>query len=231
MGATNVAKVFANWRHLSHREARALLFMANMALDADKPPVYFGGWEAVASALGLDCEGRRRSAEEVYRKTLASLGAAGAVVSSGQAKLGVRAEYALALDPAMTFEPAGTGRNIKWTSLPRTERPNETLPQVPQRNVAPPPNETLGHVPQQNVGDRPNKTLPPRSTEEPQGGVLEEKQGGIQVANQNSLTTAREGEMHELVGNPSIEDERSRQLAAMEQRMAEYDKSQERKAS
>ncbi|WP_248760236.1 hypothetical protein [Pseudarthrobacter sp. SSS035] len=231
MGATNVAKVFANWRHLSHREARALLFMANMALDADKPPVYFGGWQAVASALGLDCEGRRKSAEEVYRKTLASLGTAGAVVSSGQAKLGVRAEYALALDPAMTFEPAGTGRNIKWIPLPRTGRPNETLPQVPQQNVAPLPNETLGHVPQQNVGTSPNKTLPPRKTEEPQGGVLEEKRGGTQIAKASSLTNARASELHELDERPSIEDERSRQLAAMEQRVAEYAKSQERKAS
>jgi hypothetical protein len=205
--------------------------MANMALDADKPPVYFGGWQAVASALGLDCEGRRKSAEEVYRKTLASLGTAGAVVSSGQAKLGVRAEYALALDPAMTFEPAGTGRNIKWIPLPRTERPNETLPQVPQQNTAPPPNETLGHVPQQNVGERPNETLAPRSTEEPQGGVLEEKQGGVEITNQKPVTTARASEKHGLVGNSSIEDERSRQLRLMDQRVAEYEKQQGRKAS
>lgn len=227
MGASNVTKVFTNWRHLSHREARALAFMANMALDADKPPVYFGGWQAVASALGLDCEGKRKSAEEVYRKTLASLGTAGAVVSSGQAKLGVRAEYALALDPAMTFEPAGTGRNIKWIPLPRTERPNETLPQVPQRNVAPPPNETLGHMPQQNVGNSPNKTLPPRRTEEPQGGVLEEKRGGIPLIQASSLTNARASELQESDERPSLEDERSRQLQALEERIAQ----EERKAS
>jgi hypothetical protein len=216
MGATNVAKVFANWRHLKHREARALLFMANMALDADKPPVYFGGWEAVASALGLDCEGKRSSSKEVYRQTLAALVTAGAVVSSGQAKLGIRAEYALALDPAMTFQPAGLGRSIKWNAEPRQERGNETLPHVPQRNIAPSSNETLPHVGQQNVGERGNETLPPRRTEEPLGGIPEEIQGGIPIANfELSLTNARAYELASLTGD-ALEGERSRQLAALD---------------
>ena len=54
MGAQNVARVFVHWPHLGHREARLLLYMANVSLDADRPPVYFGGWEAAARALGLD---------------------------------------------------------------------------------------------------------------------------------------------------------------------------------
>jgi|GEM_PF-5441636 len=224
MGATNVAKVFANWRHLSHRDARALAFMANMALDADKPPVYFGGWEAVAAALGLDCEGKRASAKEVHRQTLASLVAAGAVVSSGQARLRVRAEYALALDPAMTFEPEGTGRNIQWTAAPRQGRGNETLPHVGQQNIAPRSNESLPHVGQRDVGGRGNETLPPRSTEEPQGGVLEEKHGGVEIANAFSLTNARASELDALAERPSLEDERSRQLAALDQLMAQQEK-------
>ncbi len=116
MGAQNVAKVFANWRHLSHREARALLFMANMALDADKPPVYFGGWAAVAEALGLsDAASARRMTMQVF----AALRAAGATVSSGQARINVRAEYALALEPEFTFEPKGSGRSVAWVKVPR----------------------------------------------------------------------------------------------------------------
>lgn len=227
MGATNVAKVFANWRHLSHRDVRALAFMANMALDADKPPVYFGGWEAVAEALGLDCEGKRASAKEVHRQTLASLVAAGAVVSSGQARLRVRAEYALALDPAMTFEPAGTGRNIKWTASPRQGRGNESLPQVGQQNIAPRSNESLPHVGQRDVGGRGNESLPPRSTEEPLGGIPEEKQGGIQIAKAFSLTNAHEGKADDMAGNLPLEDERAKQMAALEKLIAQ----EERKAS
>lgn len=211
MGATNVAKVFANWRHLSHREARALAFMANMALDADKPPVYFGGWVAVASALGLDCEAKRANAQEQFRRTIAGLATSGAVVSSGQAKLGVRAEYALALDPDMTYEPAGTGRSIKWISLPRTESPTQKVPHV--------------HPPE--GGERGTLAVPPRSTEEPQGGVLEEKQGETTPSIRPGLnvTRAREDESDRLKKLPP-EEEKRRQLNGLEKLMAS-----ERKAS
>ncbi|WP_160664104.1 hypothetical protein [Pseudarthrobacter sp. ATCC 49987] len=224
MGATNVAKVFANWRHLSHREARALAFMANMALDADKPPVYFGGWVAVASALGLDCEAKRANAQEQFRRTIAGLATSGAVVSSGQAKLGVRAEYALALDPDMTYEPAGTGRSIKWVSLPRTESPTQKVPHVHPPEGAPPSTQKVPHVHPPEGGERGTLAVPPRSTEEKQGGVLEEKQGGVQITNHSDLTTARTRELAALDERPSLEDERSRQLAALERRIAEQKK-------
>jgi len=66
MGAANVAAVLAVWgpRLGSHHAARvALVVMANTSLDNDKLDkagqvirpkcVYFGGWQAIASALGL----------------------------------------------------------------------------------------------------------------------------------------------------------------------------------
>ncbi len=223
MGAQNVAKVFVHWRHLSHREARALTYMALIALDADKPPVYFGGWKAVADALGLDTENKRASSQEAFRQTIAKLSVAGAVISSGEARLGVRAEYALTLDPGQSYAKwdhgrDGNGRGVTWEPVPRDKSPNETLPHVPQQNVAPTPNETLPHVPQQNIGNSPNETLPPMSTEEPLGGIQDEKQGGVQITNQKHLTRASAAEKPGLLETTSVEDRRTAQLAAMEAR-------------
>lgn len=224
MGAQNVAKVFAHWRHLKHREARALTYMALIALDADKPPVYFGGWKAVAEALGLDTEGKRASSQEAFRQTIAQLTSAGAVVSSREARLGVRAEYALTLDPGQSYAKwdhgkAGNGRGISWEPVPRDTSPNETLPQVPQQNVAPTPNETLPHVPQQNIVNSPNESLPPMRTEEPQGGLQEEIRGGVQITKRNHLTYAPTSKKPEPAGGRrAIEDQRSQQLAALEAR-------------
>ncbi|MGP9031510.1 hypothetical protein ACT17S_00345 [Glutamicibacter mysorens] len=120
MGASNVAKAFTYWLNLDHREMRALVFMANISLDSGAPPVYFGGWEALAAALGADPEGKRDSARRTAVRVLGSLAKAGAIVSSGQARTGVRAEYALALDPSFTFLPVGKGREITWRQIPRS---------------------------------------------------------------------------------------------------------------
>ncbi|MFJ6453780.1 hypothetical protein [Paenarthrobacter sp. NPDC091669] len=230
MGASNVAKVFTNWRHLSHREARALTYMALISLDADNPPVFFGGWEAVAAALGLDCQGKRASAERATMQVFAALREAGAIVSSGQARMKVRAEYAISLDPAFTFLPAdsgigGGGRGVSWSQIPRDtlrnpreseDSLNETFRQVPEWNVQAEVNETFRQVPEQNVRKSLNETYMPMSTEEPLGGIPEEKHGGVQITNQKHLTTARTKEQRELIGRSAIEDQRSKQLADLE---------------
>jgi hypothetical protein len=127
MGASNVAKVFEHWPHLKYREKVALLFMANTALDADAPARFWGGWEALALALGLDTgngsddDAKRaaKNASEQVRRALAALAEAGAVVSSSAARFNIRAEYALALDPAYTFKPSGTGRQVTWEKVER----------------------------------------------------------------------------------------------------------------
>lgn len=115
MGASNVARVFAWWNALSDRDIRALVFMANMALDKDHPPVYYGGWEAIAESM-QGCASKRTT-----MKILKSLADAGAIVSSGQARAGVRAEYALALDPGVTFKAVGSGRHVSWESVERAD--------------------------------------------------------------------------------------------------------------
>ncbi|QOD04881.1 hypothetical protein [Pseudarthrobacter sp. BIM B-2242] len=225
MGATNVAKVFTNWRHLSHREARALLFMANMALDADKPPVYFGGWSAMADALGLaDAASAKRMTMQVF----AALRAAGATVSSGQARMNVRAEYALALDPEFTYEPRGSGRNVSWVQVPRQAvrvSQKDTQEGEPKRH--PPLHEKDTHQGVPKVQNRVSQKDTPMSTQEPLGGVLEEKQGETQIAQASSLTNARGGKADDWTGNLPLEDERAKQMAGLQERM---DKA-ERKAS
>lgn len=119
MGHHNVKKVFAFWVHLEHRETRALTYMANESRDGDTPPIYFGGWEALAHALGANVQGNPESARKTAMRALGMLGKAGAIVSSGQARSGVRANYAIALDPAYTFLPTGKGRDVKWKQIPR----------------------------------------------------------------------------------------------------------------
>ncbi|MFS0717578.1 hypothetical protein ABC337_11495 [Arthrobacter sp. 1P04PC] len=241
MGAQNVAKVFAHWRHLGHREARALAFMANTALDADNPPVYFGGWTAVAEALGYDAEGKRANAKEQFRRALSSLVAAGAVVSSGQARLGVRAEYALTLDPQLTYLPSGSGRagrGIAWTATARedsrecresADRGTREVPQVDHLRGAPPATEKVPHVGHPEGGMRATQEVPPRSTEEPQGGIPEEEQGGTTIRPSyvtREPTRERESDSA-LDADTSLEDERARQLRELDQLIAE----QKRKAS
>lgn len=123
MGSSNVIKVFRHWTHLDHRDIRGLAYMANVTIDQHTPPVYFGGWEALAAALGLDVDDTEKGQANAKRSTLRVLSAlakAGGIVSSGQARAGVRAEYALALDPDKTYRPVGKGREVTWEAVPRS---------------------------------------------------------------------------------------------------------------
>lgn len=53
MGAGNVKAVFATWQHVVPDPAfRVLVYMALVAQDNDKPPLYWGGREALAMCLG-----------------------------------------------------------------------------------------------------------------------------------------------------------------------------------
>ncbi|PQZ91682.1 hypothetical protein CQ018_13715 [Arthrobacter sp. MYb227] len=168
MGFRNVSKVYTYWRHLGHREVRLLTFFALMANDDAFPPRYFGGWQSGAEALGLDPYGeRQRSAAEVFRKASAALRQAGAIVSSGSTG-GSRSEYALTLEPTVTYAPSIAGyRNghpvINWEPMEREHLPQQNVGAQPQQNVA--------AQPQQNVGNSPNDSLGP--IERPQ--QLEEK--------------------------------------------------------
>lgn len=122
MGASNAMQVYFHWPKLiTHRESAALTYMALMSLDGDEPPRFFAEWKALASAIGIDPEGNEELARRNTLKVLSGLKRAGAIVPSGQARTGVRAEYALALDPKYTFRPVGAGREVEWERVARPE--------------------------------------------------------------------------------------------------------------
>lgn len=163
MGIRNVNLIYTYWMHLGHREVRLLTYMSMISMDAATPPVYFGGWEAAAVALGLDPRVKRASAKESFRQVVASLTASGAIVSSGHARTGSRAEYAVSLDPAVTYSATvhhtNSGRPIvHWQDVPREGRGNDSLPHDA--------NDPLPQVGQRSIGNRGNESLPPRRTQE-----------------------------------------------------------------
>lgn len=230
MGASNVAAAYAHWRgHLSHRELHALVFMALTSLDADRPPIYFGGWESIATqALGLDLEGNPASAKRTTFQVLAGLRSKGAASSSGQAHSGVRAVYALNLIPGREYIPQGTGRDITWTAR---ERGSATLTHSPEDQGAhrSPNRERPAHpsvsAPHTQMGERPvskkvSAPLTPRNHDEPQGGTREEPREEPVITSQpNPGTRVRETRRMNDDDPPSqTEDERrNAQAAALRQ--------------
>lgn len=163
MGIRNVNLIYTYWMHLGHREVRLLTYMSMISMDAATPPVYFGGWEAAAAALGLNPAEHRSNAKEAHRRCVAALATAGAIVSSGHARTGNRAEYAVTLDPAMTYSPTvhqtNSGRPvIHWEERPREHWGTEKVPHLPTGKVP-----QVGHP---TGGDRGTQKVPPRRTEE-----------------------------------------------------------------
>ncbi|WP_138417982.1 hypothetical protein [Sinomonas gamaensis] len=169
MGATNVAQVFTYWTPLlKPREALALAYMALISKDTDSPSVYWGGWQKIAQAIGLDPEAKY--SDELVRRAVAKLVKVGAIVPSGRARVGIRAEYALALDPRTTWAPTlGKGREVSWTPLER--EPSQTVgaqPKEPSQSVGAPSAQPVRAQPPRSVRESPHQPSGPRSTQEPQ---------------------------------------------------------------
>ncbi|MFJ2621359.1 hypothetical protein [Glutamicibacter sp. NPDC087344] len=246
MGASNVAKVFIHWADssLTPLEKLALIYMANVALDADAPPVYFGGSAALADALGEDGNALRnryapvddedaqrtqqrkaKAVEEKVRRILTALGKAGAVVSSNDAHRSRSNDYALCLDPGISYKPIERVRVDKYLRMAWEPVDNRSSP---TKLVGHPSKETVGHkhktcgaLSKETVGQHPTKTVGPRSKEDPTNEYMEEK---IQSVSQ--LTTAREAEFLDDDEPRTPEQERQRQLAALKPMMqAESEKS------
>jgi hypothetical protein len=229
MGASNVAKVFAYWRHLDHREVRGLVYMANTSLDQNEPPVYFGGWEALATALGGDPTRNPSNAKRTAMRVLAELRASGAIVSSGEARFNVRAEYAITLDPNETYEPAGKGREISWVKVTRSAR--VTANDTQEGDSHSHPEKPVADTQQ---GDsygpaRVTATDTPRSTQEQQEKYKEEKTIGEAPVSPtgdkaNDWNTADlEGYSDDQDHGWNVQDERNRQGALLLQRQAQYE--------
>ncbi len=171
MGARLALTLYAEWsRYLTPGEMNAAVRMALTARDDGAPPLYYGGWEDVATALGYWTPGAEH--ESVRRQTqrvVTKLGRKGVITSSGQARPRVRAEYALNVDPLHRFEPAGKGKAVTWTRVPRADpRPLESRPSpanggLPESGMGDsqspalgdsqsPPKETLQETPQERSG-------------------------------------------------------------------------------
>lgn len=165
MGYSNASRAFEQWSHLGHRDGRLLAYMALCSDDRDEVPVYWGGWAKAAAVLGVDPFEQQDNAKEVFRRAIAALRKAGAIVSSGHAGPNQRAEYALTLDPAMTAEASITqtenGRKVfHWTTAPRPEWGTETVPHEPTEKVPQWGTETVGNgAPKQCPLKKPINTL------------------------------------------------------------------------
>ncbi|CAM3632502.1 hypothetical protein E4A47_09845 [Micrococcus flavus] len=173
MGARLALTLYAEWSlHLTPLEMNAAVRMALTARDDGAPPLYYGGWEDIAEALGYRTPGAEH--ESVRRQTqrvVTKLGRKGLITSSGQARPRVRAEYALNVDPLHRFEPTGKGKAVTWTRVPRADprlvesRPspaNGGLPESGMRDsqspalgdCQSPPKETLQETHQEGQGQR-----------------------------------------------------------------------------
>lgn len=184
MGATNVAQVYVHWTHLGHRERSLLAYLALVSLDAGRPPVYFGGWADAARAIGLDPEGNPGSARKNARQAFQRLAQAGALVSSGKAHAGRRAEYALTLDPARSVVATGTARGphgrevTTWTEVERsTGQLVDKDRRIWERETAAVPGRETGavsHKGDSNGAERGTGAVSPRRNDDPHQEHAEE---------------------------------------------------------
>lgn len=230
VGASNAVKVFA-WPDLTHRQKVALLFMAVISLDADMPPRYWGGWEMLARAIGIDVgDGSdprvMANAAEQVRRVIASLVTAGAVVSSSQARTNVRAEYALALDPEFTYRPVGSGRQITWVRVPRTLCTTQKVGQESTEKVGQLPPKRCPS-PHRKGGTSPTKKVPPRRTQE----QLEEKgqEKSVEILptlpkESMEITDSDDFPAPDPLKVLTAQEEQNRQSALLLQRQAEYER-------
>lgn len=225
MGVRNVNKIFVYWRHLEHRDKVALCFMALTALDADEPPVFWGKWESLAEALGHDAQDAPDNARRATTRALTSLKAAGAIVSTGEARPGVHAEYALCLDPAFTFSPFGKGRDISWFRTPRSvEVGTSSVPRT--RDVQRP--RTLdvqcpkGGTPNVLPRTEPNEELKKTGEESTSVELLTHQGGSIENDSIDEISPSpSKADRIRLDTKAEIEDEKRRQLDALEKLIRE----------
>ena len=111
MGAQNVGLVYLYWSHLADRPFRVLAYMALVSMDTDCPPRYWGGYPALARAIGRStsdtfdkasanaAEVRAKKADmEAVRNALGPLLDASVVVMDRPESPGKGPEFALLLD-------------------------------------------------------------------------------------------------------------------------------------
>lgn len=143
--------------------------MAVVSLDDDTPPRFFDHWERIAEAIGsLPDRGdyptqdaylkATASAQRQIEKAIQSLAEAGAITYSGQARKGIKAEYALALDPSIGWVCKGMRLDQKdgrlkgvWEPVDRdSARPKKS--EIARPKKSPKPDQKSREVPTKKVG-------------------------------------------------------------------------------
>lgn len=237
MGAKNVNKVFVYWSKsdLTHRELVALLYMANISLDADTPPVYFAGWQPIADSVGLNGEAlnaradpdasaldkrQAKSVEEQVRRIMKKLIQSGAIVSAGDARRGTATDYALCLDPGITFRPTGRTRTeggryrMTWARVDNSNSPTEKEGQESTDSEGQTPPNRRGNI-HRKGGHSPTEKEGPKSKEDPYKENADEPhhfRDHLTCENSTAGATNDESEL-------SLEEERNRQTEALRQLM------------
>lgn len=115
--------VYVQWSGMPDRPFRCLVYMALVSLDTGRPPRYFGGYPALARALGRDTpdtapgdsgdvesQRRWRADMEAVRNAVRQLVAAGAIVCDRAEAPGRGPEYALRLGPTVQAKPVRRSR-------------------------------------------------------------------------------------------------------------------------
>lgn len=118
VGAQNVGLVYARWGALNHAPFRVLAYMALRSLDSGNPPIFYGGRDEVAIALGRpipdagpEFEKTRQANFNMVKKITRELSAVGAIVLVQAPGTGQNAVYELNLkgiEKALPREAGGT---------------------------------------------------------------------------------------------------------------------------
>lgn len=128
MGAGNVKAVYETWSSLPDRQFRVLAYMALVSKDGDAVPTYWGGWKALAGAIGRGgheqlTAAEARAAKEAVRVALKALTKAGAIDVSRSSAPGRNATYEIHLPATGQTNPVVNNPTGQTNPVPN--RPDE----------------------------------------------------------------------------------------------------------
>lgn len=212
--------------------------MASLSMDSAKPPVFFGDRGDLAWAIGAPIR-NEEAAQKAVQEVIKELRRDGAIVWSGQARAGVKASYALALEFEHTWLPVGAGRNIEWQKIARTEIPagmqskdiagvipnqgEEISPpgQMQTPKISPPKGEEIaGPKGEEIPPSRGRNSLPPTTSNSNPYFNQSIQSAAPYVTKEPARAREAVDNANALIGNLSFEDEKARQSAALQKLIA-----------
>jgi hypothetical protein len=201
-------------------------------MDNAEPPVFFGDRLGLAWAIGAPIR-NEEAAQKAVQEVIKELRKDGAIIWSGQGRAGVRASYALALEYTHTWKAIGSGRKIAWQKVDRGELPAgmtgkdaaalKRRPQTPE--ISPPKTEEFSEPQTPEISpERLRKSLPPTSSDfNSNFNQLLQPTSPSRTREPSRARDSRDS----LDGNLSFEEERSKQLRALEELQKQFDQQKE----